>query len=118
MSVIEKTCPRNVYPLRPHFYIAKLGYAGVYLFFLVLLRNIDCEYSLERVPTMYVLGKNKKNIKIFPVEATSIFLYIARACFRNVWTQFYDASFVLRITLTLRYVIAMALMKKSLVRGM
>ena len=39
-----KTCPYNVYPLKPHFYIEKLGYAGVYLF---LLQNIDCGYSLE-----------------------------------------------------------------------
>ena len=34
-------------PLKPHFYIAKLRYAGVYLFFLFLLQNIDCGYSLE-----------------------------------------------------------------------
>ena len=34
-------------PLIPHFNIAKLGYAGVYLFFLFLLQNIDCGYSLE-----------------------------------------------------------------------
>ena len=47
VSVITKTCPCNVYPLKPHFYIAKLGYAGVYLFFLFLLQNIDCGYSLE-----------------------------------------------------------------------
>ena len=45
--IIRKTCPYNVYPLEPHFYIAKLGYAGVYLFFLFLLQNIDCGYSLE-----------------------------------------------------------------------
>ena len=44
---IRKTCPCNVYLLEPHFYIAKLGYAGVYLFFLFLLKNIDCGYSLE-----------------------------------------------------------------------
>ena len=44
---IRKTCPCNVYPLIPHFYIAKLGYGGVYLFFLFLLQNIDCGYSLE-----------------------------------------------------------------------
>ena len=37
----------NVYPLKSHFYIAKLGYTGVYLFFLFLLQNIDCGYSLE-----------------------------------------------------------------------
>ena len=47
VRVITKTCPCNVYPLEPHFYIAKLGYAGVYLFFLFLLQNIDCGYSLE-----------------------------------------------------------------------
>ena len=43
----KKTCPCNVYPFEPHFYIAKLGYARVYLFFLFLLKNIDCVYSLE-----------------------------------------------------------------------
>ena len=36
-----KTCPLNVYPLTLNFYIAKLGYAGVYFFFLILLQNID-----------------------------------------------------------------------------
>ena len=44
---IRKTCPCNEYPLKPHFYIVKLGYAGVYLFFLFLLQNIDCGYLLE-----------------------------------------------------------------------
>ena len=47
-TFIMKTCPCNVYPLEPHFYIAKLGYAGVYLFFLFLLQNIDCGYSTRR----------------------------------------------------------------------
>ena len=44
---IMKTCPYNMYPFEPHFYTAKLGYAGVYLFFLFLLQNIDCGYTLE-----------------------------------------------------------------------
>ena len=44
---IRKTCPCNVYPLEPHFYIVKLGFAGLCLFFLFLLQNIDCGYSLE-----------------------------------------------------------------------
>ena len=44
---IRKTRPYNVYPLIPHSLIIKLGYAGVYLFFLFLLQNIDCGYSLE-----------------------------------------------------------------------
>ena len=69
---ITKTCLCNVYPREPHFYIAKLRYAGVYLFFLFLLQNIDCGYSLEPprcgsnlYPEIYVLSNNKKNIKIF-----------------------------------------------------
>ena len=44
---IRITCPCNVYPLKPHFYIAKLGFVGVYLFFLFFIQNIDCGYSLE-----------------------------------------------------------------------
>ena len=44
---IRKTCPCNVYPFEPHFYIVKLGYTGVYLFFLFLLQNKDCGYSLK-----------------------------------------------------------------------
>ena len=49
-------------PLNPTF--VKLGFVGVYLFFLFLLQNIDCGYSLEP-PRFYVLSKNKKNIKTF-----------------------------------------------------
>ena len=45
--IIRITCPCNVYPPEPHFYTAKLGYAGVYQIFLFLLQNIDCGYSLE-----------------------------------------------------------------------
>ena len=44
---IRKTCPCNIYLRKPHFYTVKLGFAGVYLFFLFLLQNIDCGYSLE-----------------------------------------------------------------------
>ena len=35
---------RDVYPFYSPFY---LGYAVVYLFYLFLLQNIDCGYSLE-----------------------------------------------------------------------
>ena len=61
---ITIACPCNVYPLEPQFYIAKLGFEGVYLFFLFLLRNIDSGYSLEPPRlTIYVLSKNKKERK-------------------------------------------------------
>ena len=36
---IRKRCPCIEYPLKPHFYIVKLGYAGAYLFFLFLLKT-------------------------------------------------------------------------------
>ena len=44
---ITKTCPYNFDPLKPHFHIVKLGFTGVYIIFLFLLKNIDCGYSLE-----------------------------------------------------------------------
>ena len=39
---ITKTRLYNFDPLKPHFYIVKLGFTGVYIFFLFLLENIDC----------------------------------------------------------------------------
>ena len=39
---ITKTCLYNFDPLKPHFYIVKLGFTGYTLFFLFLLKNIDC----------------------------------------------------------------------------
>ena len=47
MALITRTCLYNVDPLEPHFYIVKLGFTGVYIIFLFLLKNIDCGYSLE-----------------------------------------------------------------------
>ena len=64
LQYIRKTCPCYVYPLEPHFYIAKLGYAGVYLFFLIFAPKHRL-WVLDCVPTIYVLSKNKKNVKQF-----------------------------------------------------
>ena len=44
---ITKTCVYNVEPLKPHYYIVKLGFTGVYIVFLISAQNIDCGYSLE-----------------------------------------------------------------------
>ena len=44
---ITRTCLYNVDPLEPHFYIVKLGFTGVYIIFLFLLKNIDCGNLLE-----------------------------------------------------------------------
>ena len=48
MWIHHENMPRyNFDPLKPHFYIVKLGFTGVYIIFLILLKNIDCGYSLE-----------------------------------------------------------------------
>ena len=44
---ITKTCLYNFDPLKPHFYIVKLGFTEVYIIFLISAQKIDCEYSLE-----------------------------------------------------------------------
>ena len=36
---IMLTCPCNVHPLSPHFYIVKLGFTGVYIIFLIFALN-------------------------------------------------------------------------------
>ena len=44
---ITKTYLYNIDSLKPHFYIVKLGFTGVYSIFLIPAQKIDCGYSLE-----------------------------------------------------------------------
>ena len=44
---ITNTCLYNFDPLKPHFYIVKLGFTEVYIIFLIFAQNIDFGYSLE-----------------------------------------------------------------------
>ena len=44
---ITKTCLYKADPNKSNFYMVKLGFTGVYIIFLFLLKNIDCGYSLE-----------------------------------------------------------------------
>ena len=44
---MTKTYLYNFDTLKPHFYIVKLGFTGVYIIFLSLLKNIYCGHSLE-----------------------------------------------------------------------
>ena len=44
---ITKTYLYKFDPLKPHFYIVKLGFTGVYISFLIPDQNIDCGYSLK-----------------------------------------------------------------------
>ena len=47
MYIITKTCLYNFDPLKPHFYIVKLGFTGVYIIFLISAENIDYGYLVE-----------------------------------------------------------------------
>ena len=73
LQVITKTCLYNFDPLKPHFYIVKLGFTGVYIISFisaqkhrlwVLVRTASPRW-FERVPTIYVLSRNMKNIRVF-----------------------------------------------------
>ena len=69
---------------------AESGVLEISVFFLFLIQNIDCWYSVDAcVPTIYVLSKNKKNItnfqknfSFFALEKKKS-LCIAWACFHN-----------------------------------
>ena len=70
--IITKTYLCYFDPRKSHYYIVKLGYT---LFFLLLLKNIDCGYSLEppqrggsNENTIYVFSRNLKNIRVFHLK--------------------------------------------------
>ena len=109
---ITKTCLYNVDPLKPHFYIVKVRFTGVYIIFLISAQNIDYGYSLEpprrggsnEYPQSVFLSRKKKNIRIF-IWKFSFFLvvkfsvYLSRLVFRNalsaqrrLWLDWADAQ--------------------------
>ena len=70
---ITKICLYNFDPPLTRFYAVKLGFKGVYISFLisakkhrlwVLVRTASTR-RFYRVPTIYVLSRNTKNIRIF-----------------------------------------------------
>ena len=77
---ITKTYLYNFDPLKPHFYILKLGFTGVYIIFLFLLKNIDCGYSLE---PPHRGGSNEYPQSMFWVEIWKIseFFYLKFSVF-------------------------------------
>ena len=85
---ITKTCLYKFDPLKPHFYIVKLGFIGVYIIFLSSAQNIYCGYSLEpprrggsnEYPQSMFWAEIWKNIIVFYLKIFSFwrlnFLYI------------------------------------------
>ena len=103
-----KTRLYNFDPLKPHFYIVKLGFTGVYIIFLISAQNIDCEYLLE-LPRWG--GSNEYLQSMFWAEIWKIseffylkifsfwrwnFLYIWIGMFMNVDESFSSLSHLFR----------------------
>ena len=71
---ITKTYLYNFDPLKPHFYIVKLGFTGIYIIFLITAqKNTDCGYLLEHLTEAVLTNTHNrmfweeiwKNISIF-----------------------------------------------------
>ena len=56
-------------PLKPHFYLVKLGCAGVNLLFIFLLQNIDRGYSLEPDDCVFKFASLVRARDYFPLGA-------------------------------------------------
>ena len=78
---ITKTCLYNSGPLKPHFYIVKLGFTGVYIIFLISGQNIDCGYSLEPVYEKYQIFLSE-NFQFLEVKLS---IYLNRRVFVMFW---------------------------------
>ena len=96
MYFITKTYLYNFDPLKPHFYIVKLEFTGVYIIFIISALNIDCGYSLEpplrggsnEYPQSMFWADIWKiseyfYLKIFLFLEVTFSLYL-KVCFRNV----------------------------------
>ena len=84
-----KTYLYNFAPLKPHFYIVKLGFTGVYIIFLISAQKHRL-WVLVRTASLYlqsVLNRNMKNIRFFNLKififGSEIFNKFEKACFHN-----------------------------------
>ena len=98
---IRITCPCNVHPLTTHFYYSKIGvYRGKHYFLIfalkhrlwVLVRTASLG-RFSRVPTIYVLSKIMKIVKIFQLKIV-IYTAIKNRCMlhRHVFVMLSDRS--------------------------
>ena len=94
-----KTCLYNFDPTKPHFYIVKLGFTGVYIIFVLSAQNLDCGYTLEPprqggsneypqsmfwAETWKISDFLSENVRVSVVK--KCFIIFELACFRNmIW---------------------------------
>ena len=82
---ITNTYLYNFDPLKPHFYIVKLGFTGVYIIFLISAQNIDYGYSLEQPRRG---GSNEYSQSMFWVEIWKISDFFYMKIFIFWWKNF------------------------------
>ena len=110
MFTITKTYLYNFDPLKPHFYVVKLGLTEVCIIFLisshkhrlwVLVRTASMR-RFWRVPTIYVLSRNMKNIRIYFLKichflVVEFSVYLNRRVFvMNIWKLYTCISRTMR----------------------
>ena len=63
-----KTFLYNFDPLKPHFYIVKLGFTGVYIIFLISAQKHRLWVLVRTALPIYVFNRNMKNFRVFLSE--------------------------------------------------
>ena len=87
---ITKTYLYHFDPIKPHFYKVKLGFTRV--FFLFLLKNIDCGYSLDPP------HRNEKN-NVYPCKPQFYYIKVGfqgSKLYRRVFVMMYSRTSIAR----------------------
>ena len=105
LCCIMKTCLYNFDPRKPHFYIVKLGFTGVYIIFLISAQNIDYGYSL--VPPR----RTASSRRFYMITHNLCFKqkYEKYQIFLSEHFQFWEVKFSIYLN---RHVLVMVRMKK------
>ena len=75
-DAIMRTCPCNVHPITPHFYIIKLGLTRVYIFLIFALKHRLC--VLVRTPSMRWCGSNVYPQSMFRAKTMKNIIFFHR----------------------------------------
>ena len=74
-NAITKTCLYNVDPLKPHFYIVKLGFTGVYIIFLISAQKHRLWVPVRSASSSYNLCSEQKHEKYQTFFYLKIFIF-------------------------------------------
>ena len=94
MAYITKACLYNFDPLKPHLYIVKLGFTGVYIIFLISAQKLRLWYSLE--PPRWG-GSNEYSQSMFWTEIWKIRSITHKKCFRGGIKKCWQHSYLHRL---------------------